>query len=401
MTARQPVDEPDDSQTTPQATLQSAVEAYAQANALFSSIGDGAVATDEFGKITKVNQAALDILGLKEKELLGAWFPKALQAFDDSGRPIKLMDRPITRAFLTGKPVIQRTLYKLKDGSLLPVACTVSPLVLAGRPIGAIELFRDISTEYEIDRMKSDFISLASHQLRTPLSAIKTYSHMLIDGFMGPLAPEQRKALRTIVSASNRMNELISTLLNVSRIETGNVIVSAKKINLNHIVDEIFKELALSADNKQITLSTKLPASPVIIKGDNLIVKEILINMVSNAIKYTPNGGQVLVQIRKGSRNVLISVKDNGMGIPKSAREQLFSKFYRAQNVVRHETSGTGLGLYLVKGLVETLNGKIWFESIENRGSTFYVRLPIEYSGRPITPTDAVEDLPILRAKRQ
>jgi signal transduction histidine kinase len=311
------------------------------------------------------------------------------------------MDRPITRAFLTGKPVIQRTLYKLKDGSLLPVACTVSPLVLAGRPIGAIELFRDISTEYEIDRMKSDFISLASHQLRTPLSAIKTYSHMLIDGFMGPLAPEQRKALRTIVSASNRMNELISTLLNVSRIETGNVIVSAKKINLNHIVDEIFKELALSADNKQITLSTKLPASPVIIKGDNLIVKEILINMVSNAIKYTPNGGQVLVQIRKGSRNVLISVKDNGMGIPKSAREQLFSKFYRAQNVVRHETSGTGLGLYLVKGLVETLNGKIWFESIENRGSTFYVRLPIEYSGRPITPTDAVEDLPILRAKRQ
>jgi two-component system sensor histidine kinase VicK len=179
------------------------------------------------------------------------------------------------------------------------------------------------------------------------------------------------------------------------------VIVSAKKINLNHIVDEVFKELALSADNKQITLSTKLPASPVIIKGDNLIVKEILINMVSNAIKYTPNGGQVLVQIRKGSRNVLISVKDNGMGIPKSAREQLFSKFYRAQNVVRHETSGTGLGLYLVKGLVETLNGKIWFESIENRGSTFYVRLPIEYSGRPITSTDAVEDLPILRAKRQ
>lgn len=386
---------------TPQTTLQSAVEAYAQADALFSSIGDGAVATDEFGRITKINQAGLNILGYKEKDIIGEWFPKALQAFDETGHPIKLMDRPITRAFLTGKPVVERTLYKLKDGSLLPVSCTVSPLVLSGRPIGAIELFRDITEEYEIDRMKSDFISLASHQLRTPLSAIKTYSHMLLDGFMGNVSPEQRKALRTIVSASNRMNELISTLLNVSRIETGNIMVSAKKINLNHIIEEVFKELALTADNKQINLEYHLPGTPLIIKGDNLIVKEVIINLVSNAIKYSTEGGNVKVQTRKGSRNVLIMVKDNGMGIPKSAREQVFSKFYRAQNVVRHETSGTGLGLYLVKGLVETLGGKIWFESIENKGSTFYVQLPIEYSGRPLKKNQSNEDLPILRIKKQ
>lgn len=402
MTSQPDKQEAESAQLPTDTTLQSAVEAYAQADALFTSIGDGAIATDEFGKITKVNQAALDILGFKEHELLGEWFPKALQAFEENGKPIKLMDRPITRAFLTGKPVIARTLYRLKDGSLLPVSCTVSPLVLAGRPIGAIELFRDVSVEYEIDRMKSDFISLASHQLRTPLSAIKTYSHMLLDGFMGDINTEQRKSLRTIVSASSRMNELISTLLNVSRIETGNVIVSAKKINVNHLIEEVFKELALAADTKRIDLSAKMPTSaPLIIKGDNLIVKEILINLVSNAIKYTREGGQVVIQCKKGTRNVLITVKDNGMGIPKSARGQVFSKFYRAQNVVRHETSGTGLGLYLVKGLVETLGGKIWFESIENKGSTFYVRLPIEYSGKPIPKAEAVEDLPILRAKRQ
>jgi PAS domain S-box-containing protein len=400
MVNREAKDKHDLSQFAPQTTLQSAVEAYAQADALFSSIGDGAVATDEFGRITKINQAALDILGFKEKEVLGKWFPKALQAYDEAGRPIKLMDRPITQAFLTGKPVIARTLYKQKNGALLPVACTVSPLVLSGRPIGAIELFRDITTEYEIDRMKSDFISLASHQLRTPLSAIKTYSHMLIDGFMGPVTPGQRKALRTIVSASNRMNELISTLLNVSRIETGNVIVSAKNINLNHIIDEVFKELALAAETKQIELTSKLPKTPLIIKGDNLIVKEIVINLVSNALKYTPDNGKVQVQCRKGTRNVLISVKDNGMGIPKNAREQVFSKFYRAQNVVRHETSGTGLGLYLVKGLVETLGGTIWFESVENSGSTFYVRLPIAYNGKPLQKTEVIEDLPIVRGKK-
>jgi PAS domain S-box-containing protein len=374
-------------------TLQSAVEAYAQAEALFSSIGDGAIATDEFGRITKINKAGLDILGRKEKDLLGAWFPKAIPAYNEDGSQIAEMDRAITRAFLTGKPVITKLLYKMKDGSLLPVAVTVSPLVLGDRPIGAIELFRDISVEYEIDRMKSDFISLASHQLRTPLSAIKTYSHMLIDGFMGELEPAQRKALRTIVGASNRMNELISTLLNVSRIESGNVIISPKKVNLNHLTEEVFKELALTAENKRITLTSKLPSTPLIIKADNLIAKEVLINLVSNAIKYTPDEGAVEVALRKRANNIIIRVKDSGMGIPKAAREQIFTKFYRAPNVVRQETSGTGLGLYLVKGLIDALGGKIWFESEEGKGSTFFVELPVKYAGRPAnTAGETAED---------
>jgi PAS domain S-box-containing protein len=373
-------------------TLQSAVEAFAQAEALFSSIGDGAIATDEFGRITKINKAGLEILGKKEREVLGAWFPKAIPAYNEDGSQIAEIDRPITRAFLTGKPVITKLLYKMKDGSLLPVAITVSPLVLGDRPIGAIELFRDISVEYEIDRMKSDFISLASHQLRTPLSAIKTYSHMLIDGFMGELEPPQRKALRTIVGASNRMNELISTLLNVSRIESGNVIISPKKVNLNHLTEEVFKELALTAENKHIALTSKLPITPLIIKADNLIAKEVLINLVSNAIKYTPDEGTVEVALRKRSDNVIIRVKDSGMGIPKAAREQIFTKFYRAPNVVRQETSGTGLGLYLVKGLIDALGGKIWFESEEGKGSTFFVELPVKYSGRPAATTAGIAE---------
>lgn len=369
---------------TPASTLQSAVEAYAQAEALFTSIGDGAIATDELGKITKINDAALRILGYTEKELLGAWYPKTIQAYDDSGKPMPLIDRPITQAFLSGKPVSQRLLYRLKDKTLLPVSCTVSPLILDDRPIGAIQIFRDVSAEYEVDQMKSDFISLASHQLRTPLSAIKTYSHMLLDGFMGDITPAQKKSLRTIVSASNRMNELISTLLNVSRIESGNVIVTPKKINLKHLCEEILRELALSAERREVSVTASLPEKPVIIKADNLIVKEIIINVVSNAIKYTDSGGEVRVRMRKGTKTVLITVQDTGMGIPKSAQDKVFSKFYRAQNVTRQETSGTGLGLYLVKGLVETLGGKIWFESIEKQGTTFYVRLPIEYSGKAI-----------------
>ncbi len=378
---------------SPDTTLQSAVEAYAQAEALFNSIGDGAIATDEFGHITKINHVALDLLGYKESDALGRWFPRVIVAFEEGGEKLDMIDRGFTQAFLTGKPVTQKVWYRRKDDTLMPVSSTISPLVLSGRPIGAIAIFRDISREYEIDRMKSDFISLASHQLRTPLSAIKTYSHMLLDGFMGPISPTQKKSLKTIVSASNRMNELISTLLNVSRIESGNVIVSPKNVNLNHLADEIVRELHLAIKTKHINLHVHAPKKPVIIQADNLITKEILINLLSNAVKYSPDGGDVTITVQPRKSTVIISVSDTGLGIPKASQPQIFTKFYRASNVVRRETTGTGLGLYLVKGLIDALGGKIWFESIENHGSTFYVRLPRTYTAKKTNTTNGLTSL--------
>jgi PAS domain S-box-containing protein len=369
-------------------TVQSAAAAYAQAEALFSSLGDGAVATDELGRITRINQAGLAILGYKESEMLGKWFPKAFAAFKEDGSPISPIDRPITRSFLTGKPVSTTALYRMKSGNLLPVSVTVSPLVLGDKPIGAVEVFRDISLEYEVDRMKSDFISLASHQLRTPLSAIKTYTHMLLDGFMGPMSPAQKRSLRTVITASNRMNELISTLLNVSRIESGNVIISPKRINLNLLVNDVFKELAMAVADKQLSLRAKLPTQPVFIKADALITKEIIINLVSNATKYTPEKGHITVSLHKLARKARITVKDTGLGIPVGAQDQIFTKFFRAHNITQQETTGTGLGLYLVKGLVEALGGKVWFTSVENEGTTFFVDLPLTYKAAPKTRAD-------------
>ena len=140
------------------------------AEALFNSIGDGAIATDEFGKITRINPTALRILGYTEREMIGSWFPKKIIALTDNETPINLIDRPITKAFLTGRTIIEKTYYRKKNGQKIPVAVTVSPIMLANKPVGAIEVFRDITLEFEVDRMKSDFISLASHQLRTPLS---------------------------------------------------------------------------------------------------------------------------------------------------------------------------------------------------------------------------------------
>lgn len=347
-----------------------------EVDALFNSIGDGAIMTDEFGRITRVNPAALIILGCQEKDVLHKWFPKIIVALEEDGQPMNLIDRPISKAFLTGKPISEKMTYKRKDGLPIPISVTVAPMMMGGRPIGAIEVFRDITLEHEIDRMKSEFISLASHQLRTPLSAVKTYAHMLLDGFMGPLQPPQCQALKTIIGASNRMNELISTLLNITRIESGSIAVTPKNINLSKMIEEISKELKHSVQDKKLDMSVIVPTTPVHVRTDNLILKEIISNLTTNAIKYTPEGGVVTLEVKLRRDDTVVTVTDTGIGIPKYSQDQVFTKFFRAPNVVKMETSGTGLGLYLVRGLAEALGGKVWFESTEGKGSTFYFSLP-------------------------
>src|SRR5665213_3722216 len=231
-------------------------EQRAEAEALFTSIGDGAISTDEFGRITRVNPAAQELLGYSEEELIGAWFPKKIVAVTAEDKPITLIDRPITKAFLTGKPIAEKTYYRRKNGQKIALAINASPILLNGKPLGAIEVFRDITLDQEIDRMKSEFISLASHQLRTPFSAIKTYTHMLADGYLGELTRPQKKSLNTIINASDRMNELISTLLNITRMESGTIGITPKTLQIDKIADEVIKELALTASNKSINLST-------------------------------------------------------------------------------------------------------------------------------------------------
>jgi PAS domain S-box-containing protein len=348
-------------------------------NIMFNSIGDGAVVTDEYGRITAINQSARKLIGVTDKEAIGAWFPKLIRAYDDLGRPVPLIERPITKAFVSKQVVTARSHYKAKDGTMVPISTTASPIIVNGQPIGSIEIIRDITQEYEIDEMKSNFISLASHQLRTPLSSVKTYSHMLLDGFMGPLTKPQIKALKTIISASNRMNETISTLLNITRIESGSIVVAKKPISISQIIEEVISEHQLAAADKSIVCKAKCPDRSVKVISDSVILKEVLGNLISNAIKYTPPSGTIRVSVSlKNTRTVTIKISDTGMGIPKNSHNDVFSKFFRAENVVKQETSGIGLGLYMVKGLVKELGGDVWFESKEGQGSDFYVSLPLD-----------------------
>lgn len=366
----------------PSKSQQRVTEQQAELEALFTSIGDGAITTDEFGKITRINPKALEILGYTEREMIGQWFPRKIQAVTTENKIINLIDRPITRAFLDGDSVSQKSFYRDKQGNVVPVFITVSPILLDGKPLGAIEVFRDITREEEIDRMKSEFISLASHQLRTPLSAIKTYSHMLVEGYMGNITPPQKKAMRTIIGASNRMNELISTLLNITRMESGTIRVVPKYVKLDALAQEAMQEVSLLAADRSISLSTRTGKGSMGVRTDPLLFKEVIINLTTNAIKYTPENGTVCIKVQRRGNNIITSVADTGWGIPEASQKEIFSKFFRAQNIVKRETTGTGLGLYLVKGLVDALDGKIWFKSEEGKGTTFSVSLPAVKSSK-------------------
>ncbi|GAC1391818.1 MAG: hypothetical protein NVSMB46_05720 [Candidatus Saccharimonadales bacterium] len=349
----------------------------AHADALFLSIGEGAIATDEKGKIERINSTALNILGYTEQEVIGKWFPKICIATDEAGKAIPTIERPITQAFLTGHTVSQKTFYLTKQGTIVPIALTVSPILINDTPIGAIEVFRDISIEHEVDKMKSDFISIASHQLRTPLSAIQTYANMLIGGYQGELKPDQLDFMKIIISSVDRMNELINTLLDITRIETGKMTVVPESICLQSIISEIMTELEPSIKNKNLVLSTLISKKAIDTMTDKLLIKEAYTNLVTNAIKYTPAKGKIKISLTRKTGHAIFSVKDSGYGIPSELQDRIFSKFFRAQNILKKDTTGTGLGLYMVKAIATALDGDITFKSVQDKGSDFYFSIPI------------------------
>jgi len=260
----------------------------------------------------------------------------------------------------------------------LPVHITVAPIIFRGRPIGAIEVFRDLTTEIEADKLKSDFISIASHQLRTPLSAINMYTSMLRDGLAGDISEEQLPYLQTILTSVERMNTLIDTLLNITRIESGGIVIKPRMARVDNLAREMLTEFVPAARAKSIDLTSQLPETMESINTDTLLIKEICANLLSNAIKYTPQGGRVQFELSETPKEILWKVSDTGYGIPENEQKNIFLKFFRAENITNKDVSGTGLGLYLIKNIAESLGGELWFESTENVGSTFHFSLPKE-----------------------
>lgn len=349
--------------------------------AILYSIGDGVFVIDKNYRIRMFNRVAADISGYTIKEAAGKKYGEVLKfVYEKTG---KVNDKFIKECMRTGeiKEMTNHTLLIRKNGEKVPVSDSAAPLKdKSGKVVGCVVVFRDITKEREIDRAKTEFVSLASHQLRTPLSTINWYAEMLLAGDAGKLKKDQEKYLQEVYTANQRMVDLVNALLNVSRIELGTFTVEPKSINLIDICRSVVNELKPQILEKKLRVEEKYDKNIPKIQADPKLVRIIFQNLLSNAVKYTPKG-KVVVEItlkKEGNKGyVLIKVSDTGYGIPQSQQSKIFTKLYRADNVKEKDTEGTGLGLYIVKSIIDHTKGKIWFESEENKGTSFYVAIPL------------------------
>jgi PAS domain S-box-containing protein len=348
---------------------------------ILKSIGDAVFVIDRELKILLVNQVTIELSGYSEAELVGKKYSDVLRfVFEDPSSKDEIVnDKFISDAISTGQvqEMSNHTVIVCKDKKRIPVSDSSAPLKNEiGEIIGCVVVFRDVTREHEIDKAKTEFVSLASHQLRTPLSAIGWYSEMLADGDAGKLNEKQQQYLLEITKGNKRMVELVNSLLNVSRLELGTFVVEPVPTDIVTIAKESVKELVALLAQKKLKIDEDYDEKIPKISVDPKLTRIIIQNLLSNAVKYTEKG-KVAITVSEDKENILIKVADTGLGIPRHQQKRMFEKLFRADNVRVSNVEGTGLGLYIVKTVIDNVGGSIRFESKENVGTIFYVKIPL------------------------
>lgn len=247
------------------------------------------------------------------------------------------------------------------------------------KPVRMLGTSQDITQAKHLDRAKDEFISLVSHQLRTPLSIIRIHGNVLEDGLAGPLAPQQEHHVQTMTNASIRLIDLVDDILRISRISLNRIRINAEPTDPNMIIQSCVDEDESTTRAKHVTILFNPDSTLGLVSIDKTIFGEILRNLVGNAIRYAKEtDGRIHIQFNRQEDEYLLTVSDNGIGIPKADQVHIFERFYRANNATAVESDGSGLGLYLVKLFTEAAGGKIWFDSTLGQGTTFYVSFPAQ-----------------------
>ena len=329
---------------------------------------------DDKNKLRLINKAAQRFFRLTEAEVLGKDFLDFKKIYP-LNEVFSFMENGLQECY-EKEVAIKNKEYFLK--------VSVKKITFKRRLIAKLVLVRNITHEKMVEKIKTEFVSLAAHQLRTPLAAIKWSLKMVLDGDLGKITSDQKDVLNKAYQSNERMIRLINDLLNVTRIEEGRYIFRKLPVHLEKIVDSVIEDVKEEIERKKILFSFERPAKPLPkIRIDPEKIRLVIQNLIENAVKYTPEKGKITVVLEMvefknpPSKEIIFSVKDTGVGIPQQEQDKIFSKFFRGSNVVRMDTEGTGLGLFISKNIIEAHGGKIWFESEEGRGTIFYFTLPI------------------------
>lgn len=340
-------------------------------------VSEHIVITDNEGMILYANKAVSKITGFSNAEIMGK---KVGNKKLWGGLMPKVFYETLWKTIKTDKKMFSGEVNNMrKNGEKYVAVASISPILdQNGKVVFFVGIERDVTHEKEVDRMKTDFISLASHQLRTPLSAMRWFCEMLLEGDAGKMTNEQLEMVKNIDGANMRMIILVNSLLNISRIESGKIVIDPEFVDLKKVLETELSGLDIQIKAKKQTVKLLIETDLPKIYVDPKLIGEVCKNLLTNAIKYSPVSGKIEVNIFKKEKEVILKLSDNGIGIPKISQTKIFERFYRAENALKAETEGTGLGLYLVKTVIESSGGKVWFESVEGKGSIFYFSLPLD-----------------------
>lgn len=350
----------------------------AKYEALLSSIGDGVIAVDNDEAIIFINDSGAKILGLSLQDIIGRKLVDMVKMENEKGELVSRDSRLMAAAMRTGVPSSSSSYYYIpKNKKRFPVSITVNPIIFGKKIIGAIEVFRDITKEKELDKARSEFISIASHQLRTPVSALNWITESLRGSLRG-LNEKQKEYFDDFSISTNRLVKLVEDLLNVSRIEMGTLKLDTKEVVLADFIDDFMKSMKPFADLKKHKLVLKnLSGTGLSVIIDPKVIYDILQNLVSNAIDYSPQSTVVTIILEEDGDYGKISVTNKGPVITEEEQSHLFQKFYRSETGKKMKQEGTGLGLYIVKSLVENSGGKVGFISQKSKETVFWFTIPL------------------------
>ncbi len=346
--------------------------------AIIANIADAVFVCDQDGKILLINDAGLEMVGLDAKSgefrTLKDYLAAARIRYL-TGKVVPPEDLAVSQA-LRGKVVrgMEEIIFDAHAHRDRYIIVSAAPIRdQEGNLQGAVEVQSDITRLKELDQLKDQFITVAAHEIKTPVTAIKGFAQSLLRS-PAVLDPKQRSALETIVRQSDRIDALVRDFLEISRMRRGPTKLSRERVDLTAMVGRVVRRMMPSTAKHQVDLSR---GDPAWVEGEPDRLEEVVMNLLENAMRYSPRGGDVNVQVVRDGTKAIVSVRDNGVGIPEARRRNVFERFYRAHIGTPEDYGGLGVGLYISREIVRQHGGDMWFDTQEGKGSTFYFSLPL------------------------